>query len=235
MVKIMLNFQVKYFGIEHISFLSISLALLAIFLVVNLLWIKNNKIRKIEIYVLASLLLAFQVMNRIGICIHKQTAWEIFPDTLCSITSLVLAFCIFFYKKDNPLLQSIPMLSIVGGILNDVYPNYLQQNESFFYFPTITGMIHHTISIILSISLYAFRFIELDKKKWYVLPFTFAIIFFYSLLIVELTPLEDCANITKPMLKDSIFYGPVVALISFPVYWLIVLIKEIVLKHIKKT
>jgi len=226
---------VNYFGPEHLSFLFISLFILIAFEVVNAIWIKSIKVKKIEMYVLASLVLIFQVLNRIGIIWDRNWDWwQILPGTICSITSLVLGISCLFYKKENPLFQSIPLLSIIGGLLNDIYPNYLQQNSSFFYLPTITGMIHHTLAIILSISLFAFGFVKLDKRKWYMLPVTFTVIFFYSLLVVELTPLEDCANITKPMLSNSIFYGPVVALISFPVYALLLLVNELIKKHIDK-
>lgn len=225
----------KVFGIEHLTYVAIFAFIAVAFILVNVFFVKSKKLRDIEMYVLAFLLLISLILNRIAISIYRETWTGLILDSYCGIASFVLPFCVFFYNKKNPLFQSIPLVSIIGGLVNIIYPSYLTQSESFFYFASITGLIHHCFGFLLSIYLYVFKYIDMDIKKWYIVPFTLSIMLFYSLLLVELDILPDSCNIVYPMLSNTILYGPFIALIAFALIAIITLVRYLILKKKSKS
>jgi len=213
MLNILSN-QVTIYGVEHVLFLVVSALIVFLLILFTKLFIKSGKIRILVVRIIGGILLISLILNRIAIAIHRNNITGLLPDSFCGISSLMLSLLAIFYKKDNALLTSFALISLLGGLLNDFYPTYFNQNPSFFYFATFTGMLHHTIGVMLSLYLIFFNLLSFNYKKWYVLPLTFAVILSYSALIIELFKLDDASNIMYPMISNTILYGPFIALLA---------------------
>ena len=77
-------------------------------------------------------------------------------------------------KKDNIVLHLAWLISLVGGSIVTFYADFLGQNPSFLYPPTIFGLLHHTISAILVILILMFKYIHITYKKSYIVLIGFS-------------------------------------------------------------
>ena len=120
---------------------------------------KYEKSEKAQFWVVKGVgiaLLVAIVANRTSIVFKTpvpEYKW-FWTDSFCGFSSLVLSLATVFGKKDNDILQFIWLVALAGGAITTFYPDILGQNPSFMYIPTITGLLHHSISALTVITLF---------------------------------------------------------------------------------
>jgi hypothetical protein len=150
------------------------------------------------------------------------------------MTSLALSLAVLFGKKDNVAYHFLWSISLVGTIITLVYPSFLDQSSSVFYLPTISGLLHHSLSLVMTVALLLFNQIHITYKKWYCTLFGFTAYLTVGAFQMSVFGLGDAFHIVEPMLDGTPLTAWVVAPIYFGAYALILLAIELVRKYRKK-
>lgn len=199
-------------GLAHILFLVGFIIIAPTFLFLVHKYVKSKRTYDYVLLSCAAILLALEIMNRFFSCyeclvlnVCKQgpiynSWWEIIPDTLCGMNSIVLSLAVIFSINNknslifhfivyNSLLTAIPVL-FVPGFLSD-YPCYSASS--------ITSFLHHDVAIILALLVIMTGEFKPDIKKWYVYPLGY--ICYLIIGVFELTVL----NFKNPFnMKDGL-------------------------------
>ena len=146
---------------------------------------------------------------------YDNVRWYcIIPDSFCAMTSLVLSLAVLFGKKDNNVYHFVWLLGLFGGISTVIYATFLDQNPSFFYIPTFTGLLHHSFSAIVVVALLMFKQINITYKKWYCTLFGFTCYLTLGAFMMHTFNLSDVFHIAEPLLPDT----PLTAWVMAPMY-----------------
>ena len=137
-------------------------------------------------------------------------------------------------KKDNPVYHFVWSLGLVGAVITIFYPTFLDQGPSVFYLPTISGLLHHSIALVMVCALFLFNQIYVTYKKWYCTFFGFTAYLTVGAFQMSVFGFEDSFHITEPLLEGT----PLTAWVTAPIYAVgyaaILLIIELVRKHTKR-
>ena len=206
----------QVFGKEHLIYIAVSSVIAVGCFVLMNKFARTLFSRTLILKGLALLLLASILANRFSqVFRYEETRWYcIIPDSFCGMTSLVLALSVLFGKKDNPVFHFIWLLAIFGGISTVVYPTFVSQNQSFFYLPTISGLLHHSFSAITAISLLMLKQINISLKRWYCVILGFACYLTVGAFLMSVFELSDAFHIAEPLLPDT----PLTAWFMAPIY-----------------
>jgi hypothetical protein len=206
----------QLFGIEHILYILISTVVAVITLVLARKTAVTEKSQKIFLKILALLLLAAILANRLSQVFRYGTVrWYcIIPDSFCGMTSLVLALAVLFGRKDNCVLHFVWLLGLFGGISTVIYATFLDQDVSFFYLPTISGLLHHSFSATLAVALLLFRQIRITYKKWHYTFFGFTAYLTLGAFLMHTFKLSDAFHIAEPLIPGT----PLTAWVMAPMY-----------------
>ena len=153
----------ELFGIEHILYIVISTIIGGVGLFLAYKYAKDEKKQSIILKIIAVLLFISVMTNRISqVFRYEEVRWYcIIPDSYCAMTSLVLSLAVLFGKKDNKVYHFVWLLGLFGGISTVIYATFVSQHQSFFYIPTITGLLHHSFSAMLVVALLMFKQIHI--------------------------------------------------------------------------
>ena len=219
----------QLFGIEHILYIIISTVVASAALLLAKKYAVSEKSQRIFLKVLALLLLAAIMANRLSQVFRYGAArWYcIIPDSFCGMTSLVLALAVLFGKKDNCVLHFVWLLGLFGGIATVIYATFLDQNVSFFYLPTISGLLHHSFSATLAVALLLFRQIRITYKKWYCTFFGFTAYLTLGAFLMHTFQLSDAFHIAEPLIPGTPLTAWVMAPMYAAGYGLILLVVEL--------
>ena len=226
----------ELFGIEHILYIIISSFLGFVGLYFSYRYAKSDKAKMIILKCLAVALFLSVMTNRVSqVFRYDNIRWYcIIPDSYCAMTSLVLSLAVLFGKKDNNVYHFVWLLGLFGGISTVIYATFVSQNSSFFYIPTITGLLHHSFSAIVVIALLMFKQINITYKKWYCTLFGFTCYLTLGAFMMQAFDLSDAFHIAEPLLPNT----PLTAWVMGPMYAtgyaVILLIIELVRKELKK-
>jgi hypothetical protein len=206
----------QLFGIEHILYIIISTVVASVTLLLGRKYAVSEQAQSIFLKGLALLLLAAIMANRLSQVFRYDTVrWYcIIPDSFCGMTSLVLALAVLFGKKDNCVLHFVWLLGLFGGISTVIYATFLDQNVSFFYLPTISGLLHHSFSATLAVALLLFRQIRITYKKWYCTFFGFTAYLTLGAFLMHTFELSDAFHIAEPLIPGT----PLTAWVMAPMY-----------------
>ena len=206
----------KLYGIEHVLYIIITTALAIAGLLLAKKFIKKEKSLSLFLKGLALLLFIAIMANRISqVFRYDNVRWYcIIPDSFCGMTSLVLALAVLFGKKDNNFLHFVWLLGIFGGISTVIYPSFIDQNISFFYIPTISGLLHHSLSAIVVVAILLFKQIDITYKKWYCTLFGFTCYLTIGAFLMHTFSLSDAFHIAEPLLSGT----PLTAWVMAPLY-----------------
>lgn len=165
---------------------------------------------------LAILLFVSVMTNRISqVFRYDLVRWYcIIPDSFCSMTSLVLSLAVLFGKKNNWVYHFTWLLGLFGGISTVIYASFVGQAASFFYIPTITGLLHHSFSATLVVALLIFKQIDITYKKWYCTLFGFTSYLTVGAFLMYIFNLSDAFHIAEPLLPGT----PLTAWVMAPIY-----------------
>jgi len=190
----------------------------------------TERSQRILLQVIAALLLVAIITNRLSqVFRYDQVRWYCFiPDSICGMTSLVLSLGVLLGKKNNNTLHFAWLLGLFGGISTVIYATFLDQNLSFFYLPTISGLLHHSLSATLAVTLLMFNYIDITYKKWYCTLFGFTAYVTVGAFLMHTFNMSDALHIAEPLIPGT----PLTIWVMTPMYaagyGLVLLIAEIV-------
>ena len=206
----------QLFGIEHILYIVITTVLAVIGLLLAKKYATSEKAQTLVLKGIAAALFVAIMANRLSQVFRYDTVrWYcIIPDSFCGMTSLVLALAVLFGKKDNAALHFVWLLGIFGGISTVIYATFLDQDSSFFYLPTISGLLHHSFSATLVVALFLFKQIRITYKKWYCTLFGFSCYLTVGAFLMHTFNMSDAFHIAEPLLPGT----PLTAWVMAPMY-----------------
>ncbi len=206
----------QLFGAEHILYIAISTLLGSAVLLGAKKLARSEKSQQYVLKSLAFLLLAAIVTNRLSQVFRYGTVrWYcLIPDSFCGMTSLVLALGVLFGKRDNPVLHFTWLLGLFGGVSTVIYATFVGQGPSFFYLPTISGMLHHSLSAMVVIAIFLFKHLHITYKKWYCTLFGFTSYLTVGAFLMQTFDMSDAFHIAEPLLPDT----PLTAWVMAPMY-----------------
>lgn len=195
----------KLFGTEHILYIIISTLIGAIAMLCSKKYLKAEKQQLLFLKIIAGLLLAAIITNRLSqVFRYEETRWYlIIPDSFCGMTSLVTALAVLLGKKDNNVYHFVWLLGLFGGISTTIYATYVGQNESFFYLPTISGLLHHSLCALVIVGILMFKQINITYKKWYCTFFGFTTYLTLGAFMMQAFDMSDAYHITEPLLDGT--------------------------------
>ena len=222
----------QLFGIEHILYILISTLVGSGGLLLAKKFATREAAKQTVLKVIAWLLFVAIMTNRLSQVFRYDTVrWYcIIPDSFCGMTSLVLALAVILGKKDNHVLHFVWLLGLFGGISTVIYATFLDQDLSFFYLPTISGLLHHSFSAILVVAILMFGYMDITYKKWYCTLFGFTSYLTVGAFLMQTFDMSDAFHIAEPLLSDT----PLTAWVMAPMYavayaailWIIELAKK---------
>ena len=206
----------QVFGVEHILYIVISTILGGGSIFLAKKFLKTEKWQTVFLKILAGLLFVAIAANRLSQVFRYDTVrWYcIIPDSFCGMTSLVLALAVLFGKKDNPVLHFVWLLGLFGGISTVIYAEFVGQSSSIFYLPTISGLLHHSLSAMTVVALLLFKQIDITYKKWYCTLFGFTCYLTVGAFLMHTFQLSDAFHIAEPLLSGT----PLTAWVMAPMY-----------------
>ena len=220
----------QLFGTEHILYIVITALIAASCLLLLKKRVTSEHGQKIVLQTLAALLLVAIVTNRLSqVFRYGQVRWYcIIPDSICGMTSLLLALGVLWGKKNNNVLHFTWLLGLFGGISTVIYATFLDQDLSFFYLPTISGLLHHSLSATLTVALLLFGYIDISYKKWYCTFFGFTAYVTLGAFLMHAFNMSDAFHIAEPLIPGT----PLTIWVMTPMYavgyGLLLLIVEVV-------
>ena len=122
----------------------------------------------------------------------------------------------------------------MGGISTVIYATFVGQDSSFFYIPTITGLLHHSFSAIVVVALLMFKQINITYKKWYCTFFGFTAYLTLGAFMMHTFELSDAFHIAEPLLPGTPLTAWVMAPMYAMAYATILFVIELVRKKAKK-
>ena len=194
------------FGWQHITYFTIFIISLITLLYVNHKYFNEEKQKTKLLKIVAILLLIAIAANRISLIFKDDFIWNFLPNSYCGLTSLVLSLTVLFGKPHNKIYDCCAYLAIFGGLVTMIYPDFIVQNPSVFYIPTISGLLHHSLHVILSCLLLQSKWLVPSIKKWKYLPIGVSCYVLYGLFLISVFKFPDAMEINKPLLSGTPFY-----------------------------
>ncbi len=153
-------------GTEHIVFLVIFVVISIISLILIAKYVKTEKTKTILIKSLAGLLLCAILCNRISLAVINNDWTRLIPNTFCGLDSLVLALALLIGKKNNEVLHFVVYIAFVGGLVTLIYPDFIESYPTIFHHVSLSGLIHHALSLYLCILVQMLGWFTPNYKKW---------------------------------------------------------------------
>ena len=226
----------QVFGKEHLIYVIVSIIVTLAVCILSKLFIKTEKAKTIFIKILGLILFIIIFSNRLALVFEYDKAnWmKLITDSFCSTSSYVLSLALLIGKRNNNVLHFIWLVALAGGAITTFYPNFIDQNPSFMYPPTILGMMHHTWSAIVVILMFLHGYLNLTYKKWYCTLIGFMAYLSYGAFLMCVLKFNNPFYMTGPAIDGTIFTAWVIAPIYIVVYSLIMLVVEIIRAKLKK-
>ncbi len=204
------------FGSVHLIYLAITIPISCIGVFLAKKYAKTEKAQNIILKATASLLFIWILINRLSqVYRYSEVRWEqIIPDSFCGMTSLVLSLSVLFGKKDNPVYHFVWALGTAGALITVFNPTFLDQGPSIFYMPTLSGLLHHSLTLVTVAMLFAFGQIYVTYKKWYCTLFGFTAYLSVGAFQMAVFGFEDAFHIKEPILSGT----PLTAWVMAPIY-----------------
>lgn len=223
----------ELFGIEHILYIIISTIIGSGIILLSIKYKNDENIKNIILKVLGILLFISIMVNRLSqVFRYDNVRWYcIIPDSYCGMTSLVLSLAVIFGKKDNAVLHFAWLMGIFGGISTVIYATFVGQGPTIFYLPTISGLIHHSFSAILTIVILIYKCINITYKKWYYTLFGFTAYITVGAFLMYVFNMSDAFHIAEPLLPGTSLTAWVMGPIYAVAYGIILLVVEIIRKN----
>ena len=227
----------ELYGYQHIIYLVVFFAISISSLILIKKYVKSEKTINIILKALGGALLFSILLNRFSLFYFKSNPHDpklLLPDSYCGLTSLVLSLAVLLGKKDNYAYHFLWLIGILGGGITVFYPDFIGQDQSFFYLPTISGLLHHSITLYICVYLIVFDFIHITYKKWYCALIGISFYMTYAVYLISLVGLDDALHIFTPLLSGTPLYAWFISIVYAALYAIILLVIELTRKHLKK-
>lgn len=228
--------DLNVFGSVHLIYLAITIALSVVGLFCAKKFAKSEMSQKIILKSIAGMLLIWILINRLSqVFRYSQVRWnQIIPDSFCGMTSLVISLAVLLGKKDNNVLHFAWFLALVGAVSTLAYPTFLDQGPTVFYLPTISGLLHHSLALVMVVALLLFNQIHITYKKWYCSLFGFTAYFTVGAFQMSVFGFSDAFHIVEPMISGTVLTAWVIAPIYIAGYSLVILAIELIRRYKNK-
>ncbi len=224
----------EIFGIEHILYLVVAFALMITAWVLCKLYAKSYKSRSIIIRVAGLLLFSAVLWNRIMISINGKNWWNLIPNSFCGLTNMTLGLTLMIGKRDNIALHYLAYVGFIGGLVTIIYPDFISQNISFWYPQTISGLLHHTLSVFAFVLLFLLDWFRPNYRKWVALPFGFFAYITLGVFMMTNLGISSAFYINSPILSGTNLYCWQIALIFAAIYIVFMITVEIIRWEMRK-
>lgn len=212
------------YGIEHILYLAVTLSATVAVWLLAARYCRGEKGSAILVKSIAAVLLCTLVWNRISIaCYSESFALALVPTSFCGMSSLLFSLATLLGKRDNKALHCVAYVGMLGGLLTVFYPDFVGQADSIFHSRTISGLAHHSITIMLFGAMLAVGYLKPSLKRWYCLPLGLCTYITFGLFFIQAFDMDGAMYITKPILPDTPLVWYVIGLIFVPVHVLLLL------------
>lgn len=224
----------KVYGWQHLTFLAIIIVVFVATILLIKFFAKTEKQKTIAIKVIAGSLLVAVLINRISLAVRYHSFWNFFPDTYCGMTSLVLALVVLFGKANNKAYHFLWYMGLIGGLATMFAPDFLGQNESFLYLPTISGMIHHSLLLLLIFVMCQIGWFRPSLKMWRYFPIGLSIYTLIGLFEMDVFGWDNAMVVAKPLVSGTFLTWWVVLLGGSAVLFVFLILYEFLDKKIKQ-
>ena len=226
----------QVFGTEHLIYVVVSILVAFCVCFFAKRFAKTERAKTWVVKIAAAVLFAIIFTNRLALVFEYDIPnWKkLITDSVCSTSSYVLSISLLVGKKNNNVLHFIWFVALAGGTITTFYPNFIGQNPSFLYPPTILGMMHHTWSAIVVVLMFLFGYFEITYKKWYCTLFGFTAYLTYGAFLMCVLGYGNPFYMTAPALDGTIFTIWAIIPIYMVVYALILLVVELLRRKKKK-
>lgn len=216
------------FGTEHILYILISTIIGGLFALFSYKYVKKEKYQVILLKIIGALLFISIMTNRLSqVFRYDNVRWYcIIPDSYCGMTSLVLSLAVLIGKKNNCVLHFVWLLGLFGGISTVIYATFVGQGSTIFYLPTISGLVHHSLSALLVVLLLMFKQIDITYKKWYYTLFGFTCYLTVGAFLMETFNMSDAFHIAEPLISNTILTTWVMAPMYAVGYGIVLIVVE---------
>ena len=229
--------DLRVFGTVHLIYLAITVPLSVLGLFLAKKYAKSEKAQSIVLKSLGGLLLIWIIINRLSqVYRYSDVRWEqIIPDSFCGMTSLVLALSVLLGKKDNCVYHFTWFLGLVGALITVFNPTFLDQGPTIFYLPTISGLLHHSLALIVVGALLIFDQIHITYKKWYCTFFGFTAYLTMGAFQMSVFGFSDSFHIAEPILSGTPLTAWVMAPLYAVGYGIVLLVIELIRRRKQKS
>lgn len=190
----------------HIIFIVLFSVIFAAAILVFKFALKTDKARDVFIRCISGLLAISLILNRIAITVWRDQGLGIralIPNSYCGMTNLLLGLFVAFGKRNMKAFQFLFYFSFLGGLATVFYPTFLNQDPSFFFPPTITGMNHHALGVLLCVVMILGKWFEPSFKCWYVLPLGICAYTIFGLFLYDVLKIPESMNIDQPIIPGT--------------------------------
>jgi len=219
----------QVFGKEHIIYIAVSILTALMVCILTKKLVKTTKAGNMVVKASAGILFLIIFANRMALVYeYGDPNWQkLITDSFCSTSSYVLSLAILLGRKNNNVLHFIWLVALGGGAITTFYPNFIDQNPSFMYPPTILGMMHHTWSAVVVILMFMNGYLTLTYKKWYCTLFGFTSYLAYGAFLMCVLKYDNPFYMTAPAIDGTLFTAWGIAPIYIAIYALIILAVEL--------
>ncbi len=193
----------KLYGWQHLTYLAIFFTIFIATIVISKYFVKSDKQKTILLKSIAILLFILIIINRISIAFRFSDPAMFIPNSYCGLTSLVLSLVVIFGKPNLKSYHFLFYMGLVGGIATMFYPDFLGQDISFWYLPTISGLLHHSVLLILCVLLMQTKWFTPSIKGWKWFPIGLSIYTLYGLLLMDIFKWESAMEINSSLIKGT--------------------------------
>ena len=200
------------FSIAHIIYLIINIIWFIVGIILIKKKVKNEKTLELIIRISGAALLFCVISMRIADVILDIKAdpetnkwYHVFPYSYCAFSNITLGFAALFYKKDNIVFHFAVYMSLYGGVLSTIYPEYLS-HDHFFTYVGMTSLLHHSISIWICLIILTNKLFTPEYKKILAYIIGFGIMLLIGVFELFVLKYPSAMNLDKPLSDDI---GPI--------------------------
>lgn len=126
-------------------------------------------------------------VNRCAIANNNIDLLLLMPGTFCGITSLVFALTVLFTKKDSAFMHFVVYIAFAGAFVMLIYPNFIIGANTIFYpLSSFSGLIHHSIMLLLVLLVFTTGYFKPNIKRWYAVPLGLTCYMTYGLFLYDI-------------------------------------------------
>lgn len=139
----------------------------------------------------------------------EHSVFYVFPNSFCTFVSACISILVLLKKTDHSAMNFLVLQAIIGCAPAVISPDYLNY-QPFFSLETMCGLINHALTLWIALALVLSGYFKASIKKYHFYPLYFIIMMAYGYILVYGFGIDDCMNITKPLIAQisiSYWYG----------------------------